>query len=118
MVYFAGYVFGTMIIPTLSDLYGRKLIYLSSHIVNQVCVLVILLLPSELEVYYNVAVALACVIGITAAGRQNIGFCYMSEFVPASGYNWLGTCFGTQRCFLAAIFAGYFRFISKDWRYL
>ena len=117
MLYFTGYVIGSMFIPTLSDLYGRKKPYLITHVINQICVIIILVLPAISE-YYNVVIAMGFVIGVTAAGRWSLGFVYMTEFVPSSYHTFFGTINCTQRGILYLIFSLYFRYINKNWVYL
>ncbi len=75
-IYFIGVVIGALVIPSLSDKYGRKLLILVSNALHLIGVGGIMLSPT-LSVLY----VFFFVLGFKATGAMNVTYVYMSEVV-------------------------------------
>jgi MFS family permease len=107
---FAGWMFGSLFIPRLGDLYGRKwpvVITLLVASLTYICVI--------LSYNLKLTIGLMFLFGTCCAGRYSTSYVYLSELMPLS--NRTLACSATQ--FIDAstliLLTLYFRFMSKEW---
>jgi putative MFS transporter len=74
---FAGWALSAIFIPRLSDIYGRKRIFLFSMLL-QICVF----LPLYFSRNLTLTTILMFIFGIAAVGRCSISFLYLMELLP------------------------------------
>ena len=107
---FAGWMFGSLFIPRLGDLYGRKWPVVWSLLVAALTYLGVIL-SSDLKL----TIVLMFFFGTCCAGRYSTSYVYLSELMPSS--NRTLACSATQ--FIDAstliLLSLYFRFMSKQW---
>jgi MFS family permease len=76
---FVGWAISAAITPRLSDIYGRKPIFLISMAIQ---------LASLISIYISrqvwVTIGLIFVFGIGGVGRSSISYLYMQEFLPTN----------------------------------
>jgi MFS family permease len=107
---FAGWMFGSLFVPRLGDLYGRKWPVRLS-LICAVLSYVAIILSKDIKLI----IGLMFVFGACCAGRYSTSYVYLSELMPAK--NRTLACSATQ--FLDAstliLLTLYFRFLSKHW---
>jgi MFS family permease len=107
---FAGWMFGSLFIPRMGDLYGRKWPFLISLFVAVLSYIAVILSDN-----IRLTIGLMFVFGTCCAGRYSTCYVYLSELMPEN-YRTI-TCSATQ--FIDAstliLLTIYFRFISKSW---
>jgi len=74
---FLGWSLTTLIIPPISDKYGRRSVYLSSVIVTAVALAIGLYFSRSLYV----TIAMMFLAGAATSGRNSVGFIYCCEFL-------------------------------------
>ena len=77
-IYFIGWTCAAVILPRLSDMYGRKLIYLIS--MSGHCAIYLGLILSR---NLNLTITLMYFFGFFSLGRASVGYLYMQELTPA-----------------------------------
>ena len=75
MMIFIGWTVSAAIIPRLSDLYGRKKVYVINMLIQLVALLVMIFAKS----YKSMATGLF-LIGVCSAGRWTVAYVYLMEF--------------------------------------
>lgn len=107
---FAGWMFGSLFIPRLGDLYGRKWPFLGSLLVA-VIAYVSVILSSEIKL----TIGLMFLFGACCAGRYSTCYVYLSEMMPAPNRTLAcsATLFIDASTLILLTF--YFRFVSKHW---
>ena len=110
-LFFVGVVIGSLVLPRLSDIIGRKKITLVGNLVHIFAVLVAIWSHN-----LNLSLFMIFIMGIAMGGRVFVGFILMSENLPKKDTS-LGTSlmFGLDS-FCICFSALYFKHISKDWR--
>lgn len=111
-IYFIGAIIGSMIVPRLSDIFGRKLFNLGCTFIH-VLACGIVLFTSNLQIAY-IGMAMQ---GFTMLGRALIGIVWLSESMQIKY-----TTKSTSLLFFIDAFgilysSIYFKYISKDWSY-
>ena len=85
-MYFAGYTTSAVLLPRLSDIYGRKLIYfiaMSGHLLAYLA----MLFSRSLDF----TIGLMIIFGFFSLGRASVGYIYMQELMPTSNQTTVGT---------------------------
>jgi len=116
--YFVGATLGALFIPPLSDVYGRRKVYLVSCVVSIFMFALQLIVPAgptQIASFYLIGIAMF-INGIVSASRKSIGFVYITELAPTRFRATLGTLWNTSELSLTNIYiTTYFLFISKNW---
>ena len=110
--YFAGWALMVLIVPPLSDRYGRRKISLVSMVI-QTMMTSCLLLSRQ----YWITCLCIFILGLNAPGRANVGFIYMTEFFSKHGKGITGTVSGIFECSILSLYVVIFLFISNDTNY-
>ena len=76
-IYFAGMATAAFILPRLSDIYGRKIIYVVS--MTGIFVTYFLILLSK---NLNLTITIMFFFGFFSLGRSTVGYLYMQELTP------------------------------------
>ncbi len=76
-MYFAGITTSALIIPRLSDLYGRRIIYFVSMVGHLITYFIMLVSKS-----LDLTLVMMLMFGFFSLGRASIGYIYMQEFTP------------------------------------
>ena len=116
MLFFAGFAISSLIVPVLSDKYGRRNIFLWSIFTSWVVLAVLLILPSGYNWIYFI-IFLFLITGLQSSGRTSIGYCYFMEIAPERYGSYLGTGWNMSEGMVYIYLTIYFRWISKDWWY-
>lgn len=87
MLFFIGFAAGQLILPPLSDKYGRKKIFMGSGLVNLALMIIVVCMPHVGVDGSNTGILTIVYItmfinGICNAGRLTVGYVYFSEIVP------------------------------------
>ena len=112
-LFFAGVVVSSLIMPRLSDNYGRKKLSLFGTIGHFFFSIGILCSTS-----LNFSLAMTFMVGFSMGGRVLVGYCWLTEhmFVDSVKYVTATMFFFDSAGILVATI--YFKFISKNWIYL
>ena len=110
---FFGNVTTLLWLPRLADIYGRRGIFFSS-IVFLLCLLVVLLVNTDIKVGYFIFF----IIGCSASARVNVGFVYLMEFIPSQNQIATCTCFNISTGIIGILISVHFYSVSKHWEYL
>jgi MFS family permease len=105
--YFIGWASTLLILPRLSDLYGRAYIYRT----GMVCYFTLICCYYFCSNVY-LMIALNFCLGSTATCRMGVGFVYMQEFVKSRHQTLIATAFGTIDGFTYLTMTMYFVWIS------
>jgi MFS family permease len=76
-MYFAGYTTSAVILPRLSDMYGRKYVYFGS-MVGHLLIFLGMLISRSLDL----TIGLMVLFGFFSLGRASVGYIYMQELTP------------------------------------
>lgn len=107
-----GVVISALIMPRMSDIYGRKKIAISGSIGHFLASLVILSSHS-----LNLSLTMTFILGFMMGGRVLVGYCWMTEHMNSKNVPKVTALMflcDSIGIFVAAL---YFRFISKNWVY-
>ena len=110
-IYFAGAVISSLIVPRISDKYGRKLITIIGLMAHMVGATVILFSHSLKN-----SLTMILLIGFAMGGRCFVGYAFMTEHMrtkDASKVTSATFFVDSLGIFVASI---YFKFISKNWQ--
>ncbi len=107
---FAGWMFGSLFIPRLGDLYGRKWPFLGSLLVA-VLTYVCVILSSDLRL----TIALMLIYGTCCAGRYSTCYVYFSEIIPAANRTLACSAVLFIDASTLILLTLYFLFVSKHW---
>ena len=105
--FFIGWTLFAVAIPRLADIYGRKMIFVGS-LIMQAPTIYALILSSSVKL----TTALLFVMGVLSAGRMSVGFLYIQEMVPAPSRAITGTLAITFDCMTMIWATIYFMYIS------
>ncbi|TNV80292.1 hypothetical protein FGO68_gene6246 [Halteria grandinella] len=111
-MYFAGITSSALIIPRLSDLYGRRIVYFVSMVGHLLAYFVMLVSQS-----LDLTLAMMLLFGFFSLGRASIGYIYMQELTPTKQQTVVGTLVQVGTGLVQILAAVYFAFISKQWQY-
>ena len=119
MLYFAGWAFGSLFLPNLSDKYGRKYFYFFFLILQQYAILILMGLPGGFNMdWIKLAMAIFFAIGLASSVRTTVGFCLMCDVVPKRYHSMISSLWMSLGVLNHAITTIYFKYISKDWIHL
>ena len=111
---FIGIMLSIVWIPSVSDIYGRRLPILGALLAQLVAYLIVYL-SNSLEVVYGGMILM----GATFPGKHVVVYNYIMEVVPKrygpQVVNW--TRFN-ESCTIIALMTGYYNFVSKDCRWI
>lgn len=110
-LYFLGMILGSLVVPKLSDVYGRKPIVLVATVV-QILALCMNLLGTDI----NMLLLMHFCQGVSWCGRGTVGYMMMMENVPKSKAVTATTAYYIGNCQAILMALVYFRFMGKDWR--
>jgi MFS family permease len=114
MMYFVGFAISSVVVPTYSDMHGRKGIYNFSLLCTFLSLLTMLVLPANpSSVYFLLAAFL--LMGLSSAGRLSVGYCYFLEFSPKKLSDTLGTVFNITEAVVYLLLTVWFGYVSKNW---
>ena len=109
-MYFAGWTISCLIIPRISDLYGRKIMTLTTVSISTLIYLGLILSKN-----LDLSIALLFFYGLMLSGKTINTYVYLLELVPKKYQAYVGTVFlfadGTTTIWISL----YFRYISKNW---
>ena len=120
MAYYAGFTFGNLIIPPLSDKRGRKNWYLACQLVQTLSTLVIVCLPGTPEAKHYavpIIVAMFFIHGNTSTGTQLIGYCMILDTAPEHTHAWISGIWAFSEGLVYISLTLFFKYIDKDTRY-
>lgn len=112
--FFLGWACTILIIPRLSDKYGRKWIYLLSIILTMVMMLLMIYVSRSL----NETIVYLFIAGGAASGRTTIGFVYCSEFFAPRWRVWFTTSFLVTTALTSFIICLWFEALNKHYIYV
>lgn len=107
---FVGWAISAAITPRLSDIYGRRPIFLASMLIQLVALIAIFI-----SRHVWVTVGLIFLFGIGGVGRSSISYLYMQEFLPQNKQTLVGTILQLNNGFVAVYTVIYYWFISNWW---
>ena len=87
-VFFLGMASTLLIVPHISNKYGRKWPFIWSLVITM-CTMILILIGSS----YPFLLAMMAISGMAASGRLVVGFVYTSELFVPKWKNWFGTIF-------------------------
>ncbi|CDW72064.1 organic cation [Stylonychia lemnae] len=111
--FFIGAFIGSLIIPRLADVYGRKRPYLFG-LCLYACTAFIY--PFSTSLYLNYF--LIFLGGISESGRYYVGFVYLQELMPQSHQTYIGLNIFMVHGFAKLWYDVYFYKISKNWIFM
>lgn len=82
MGYFIGGATGSLTLPGLSDIYGRRKIFIFSLLVSITLFVIQLFLEKGVERSYYIFTATYVINGIMSEGRKAVGYSYFLELAP------------------------------------
>lgn len=109
-IYFVGWAFAALILPRLSDIYGRKYLYLTAMTIQCTFWLVILFSRS-----LNLTIAMMFFFGMGSLGRSAIGFLYLMELLPQTKQTFVASILAIVKFQSTTFVALYFLYVSKYW---
>eukprot|EP00347_Sterkiella_histriomuscorum_P016560 403352729 len=109
-MYFAGWVTAAFILPRMSDVYGRKIIFLLSMFGLATSYMAIIL-SRKIEL----TIALMYILGFFSVGRASVGYLYMQELTPIKNQVVVGSICQMASGIVTVFICLYFMFISKYW---
>jgi putative MFS transporter len=112
-LFFAGLVLGSLILPRLSDIYGRRKIALIGNYMHMIPA-TIFLVSHNLKVSF----LMIFIMGIAMGGRVFVGWVWMSENMRIKDASRATATMFTVDAMCIFVAAVYFYWISKDWEFL
>jgi MFS transporter, putative metabolite:H+ symporter len=110
---FMGWALSAVFLPRLSDIYGRKKIFIFS-ILLQSCAMSVMYFSHSL----NLTTAMMFIFGMAAVGRTSISFLYLMELLPTNRQVLVGTILHVNNAAVGVFGCLYFWKISKNWLWL
>lgn len=107
---FVGWAISAAIVPRLSDIHGRKPIFLFSMVVQLAALIGVYISRSV-----NITIGLIFIFGMGGVGRSSISYLYMQEFLPQNKQTLVGTILQLNNGFVAVYTVIYYWFISNYW---
>lgn len=106
---FLGWMTSSMIVPRLSDIYGRKRFFLGFQVLQ---VSAIIALYMSTSVYQ--ALAILFVLGISGVGRSPIVYIYLQEMLTPEYQKIIGPIFASSVAVCLAFGTFMLQFLTKD----
>lgn len=110
-IFFAGWAFAATFIPRLSDLYGRRKVFLITMAFNFLIYVSILLSHN-----FSLTLVLMFLIGMTSVGRVG-GYIYLLDLTPVKQQTYTGMSLFAVNTTCGIWVCVYFAFISKQWQW-
>lgn len=106
---FLGWMTSSLIVPRISDIYGRKKLFLAFQVLQVLSILA--LMNSD-----HIASALLCLfsIGFAGVGRSPIVYIYMQELLTPEYQKIAGSLFGVSCAVSLAFGTAFLQLVSKD----
>lgn len=112
-IYFAGVVFGIVILPPLADLIGRRWPVLIGNIVLIICMIGLIFTHNLYEAYVYMFLD-----GVSFAGKVIVCLTYVIEFTPYAYHEW-GPLLVNGSLGPVTIFVTFwYQFIDNNWFWL
>ena len=111
--FFAGWAFSSFIIPRLADVYGRRVTFIYSMVLQTLAFIGVIFSRD-----INITTVLMFFMGIAAPARTTIGFLYLMELLPAKSRPLAAISHHFVASFVNVVGCLYFWLISKNWRWL
>ena len=105
-----GYLFGVLLWPRISDLYGRKKVFYLG-LGGYVLIVALIIFITNRKLYY----CMIFLIGLGSSAWSDVGYVYLNELVPSKSnalVSSVGLFFVSESVVMASV---YFWFISKNW---
>ena len=112
-LYFVGLVIGSIVLPRLSDIYGRKKVMIFGNLLH-IIPCVVFLLSKDV----NISFLMMTITGAGMASRVFVGYVWMTENMRIKDVPKCTAFMLTMDSLCICIATIYFQFISKDWKYL
>ncbi|TNV73193.1 hypothetical protein FGO68_gene463 [Halteria grandinella] len=110
MCFFLGWAFGSIFVPRLSDLYGRKFAFLGSMILQTGA-----MIGMNFSHSIPLTTALMFALGMCCVGSRALGFLYLMEMLPKRWQVPSGTILNIFDTSIPVLEVLYFWKISKEW---
>ena len=107
--FFLGWTIFAIAIPRMGDLYGRRLVYLTSMAIQAPCIYTLMVSHS-----LYLTIAMLFMMGAMSAGRVSVGFLYIQEMVPAKMRSLTGTLFALCDACTMVLATLYFEYITHN----
>jgi MFS family permease len=119
MLFFVGFAIGSVILPSLSDKKGRKLLFACCLLTSVITSVIMIFLPGGSQNYNMVYVIMALffVNGVQTGGRQACGFCYFCELAPSRYADLMGSFWNVSEGSVYIWITLYYRYLSKEWKW-
>jgi len=115
MVYFLGYMLGSLCLPRLADSHGRKWVFLGAMMTCFSVQLTLLLLPKgNINVVYFM-ISLMFVTGLQSSVRSPVGFCYFVELAHSRYSVVMLTGWATMEASVYMVCTIYYQNFGKNW---
>lgn len=118
--YFVGSTIGAFTLPSMSDVYGRRKLFLGTNVVTLILMIIELFLPLAPDKLGNIwfLAVLFCLNGIVGSGRRQIGYSYFVELMPRKNVAWMATIWNiTEQPLINIYYTLVVLYISKDWKF-
>ena len=110
---FMGWALSAVFLPRLSDIYGRKKVFMFSLLL-QTLAMIGMYASRDL----NLTTVMMFIFGMAAVGRTSIGFLYLMELLPTNRQVLVGTTLHLNNALVGVLGCLYFWKISKNWLWL
>jgi MFS family permease len=110
---FMGWALSAVFLPRLSDIYGRKKIFMFSIVLQSFA-----MLGMYLSKDLNLTTSMMFIFGMAAVGRTSISFLYLMELMPTNRQVLIGTILHVNNAAVGVFGCLYFWKISKNWLWL
>lgn len=110
MSFFLGWSLSSIVVPRISDLYGRKIAFLGSMIVQTIA-----MIGMNFSHSIPLTTGLMFVLGTCCVGSRALGFLYLMELLPKRWQVPSGTLLNVFDTCIPVLEVIYFWKISKEW---
>lgn len=111
-IFFAGWAFAATFVPRLSDLYGRRVVFMISMTFHFLVYSGIILSHN-----FTLTIVLMFLLGMASVGRATIGYLYLIDMTPVKQQTMTGTSLLAVNTTCAVFACLYFHYISKQWQW-
>jgi MFS family permease len=112
-MFFAGAFIGSLILPRLADLYGRRPIYLFG-----LCLYALTAITYPLSRSLQINFALIFLGGISESARYYVGFVYLQEMVPKHIQTYTGLSIFIVHAIAKICYDLFFYKVTKNWMFI
>ena len=110
---FLGWAISAVVLPRLSDIFGRRIIFIVSMAIQTVAFLGFFFLHS-----FELFLACMFIFGVASVGRCSISYLYLLDLLPSNRQVFYGTLLQSMNALSAIVGALYFWQISKNWLWI